>query len=137
MIFGSNSTNTNNYNTEARSSSNNYEQNDVKFKVYTDHAVEHNHRIDYELSIDDTDNYYQLNPKQNDKVKSIYDKRRGSTSQEKRKLFESSKLLGNSINADVVVNKSMNQLSKIKNLPQIFTAATPVKNGYLIGPNKN
>lgn len=72
-----------NLNTEARSSSNHYEQSNPQFNAYIDHTVGHNADIDYELSIDDTDNYYQMKPKHTSKIKSVHDKRRGSTSQEK------------------------------------------------------
>ena len=122
-----------NYKTETHPTNNQNENNDVKFKVYTDLGTESNHRINYEVSIDETDNYYQLNPNKNFDLKSIYDKRRGSTSQDKRKIYGPSKLLGNSMNEQSIVNKSMHQLSKVKNLPQIFTAATPVKTGYQTG----
>ena len=110
-----------NYKTETHPTNSQNENNDVKFKVYTDLVTESNHRINYEVSIDETDNYYQLSPNQNINFNSIYDKRRGSKSQDKRKIYGPSKLLGNPMNEQSTVNKSMHQLSKVKNLTEIFT----------------
>lgn len=42
----------------------------------------------------------------------------------------SQQLLGGAINEGHKTNKSMHHISKVRHLPQVFTAATPVKKGY-------
>ncbi|CAI2371199.1 unnamed protein product [Moneuplotes crassus] len=62
---------------------------------------------------------------------------RGSTSGEKHKYKRSArKLLLESINGEPNTNNSMHSHSKIKKLPQVFVAGTPVKR-KMVGPSKN
>lgn len=86
-----------------------------------------NECLNYAHKIDETNNYYQMNPNIEKLLGSNF-KKRGSTSQEKRSSENVSRtLLEQSVEDMNRVNNSVQHVIKAKNLPQILIAGTPVK----------